>query len=251
MFKVLVADDEKIARNIITLLLADQPEIGIVEEAKDGIQVLEKVKLNRPDILFLDIQMPGFSGIELAEKLDPRIVVVFVTAYDEYAIAAFKLNATDYLLKPFVDERFYSAWHRATQKVKNSEESDYSHLGELIDLLKGEHQQGYKTRLFVKEMGRIKLVDIDQINFISGAGNYAELHLLDGTVVLHRETLSVLEQQLDPEVFIRLHRSTIARRVSIEELRPNEKGDYTVFLKSGDKLTLSRRNKSKLHELLN
>ena len=251
MLKVLVADDERIARSIIIHLLAEQPEIGSIEEAKDGIQVLEKVKVNRPDILFLDIQMPGFSGIELAEKLDPKIVIVFVTAFDEYAISAFKLNATDYLLKPFVDERFYSAWHRAIKKVRNNEESDYSQLGELVNLLKGEHQHGYKTRLFVKEMGRIKLVDVDQINFIAGAGNYAELHLFDGTVVLHRETLSVLEKQLDPEIFIRLHRSTIARRISIQELRPNEKGDYTVLLKSGDKLTLSRRNKSKLQELLN
>jgi two-component system LytT family response regulator len=250
MLKILVADDERIARDIITLLLADQPGIGSIEEAKDGVEVLQKVKLNPPDIVFLDIQMPGLTGIELAEKLDPRIVVVFVTAYDEYAIPAFKLNATDYLLKPFVDQRFYAAWRRAQKKVRDNVESDHSQLGELINLLKGEHSCDYKTRLFVKEMGRIMLVDVEQINFIAGAGNYAELHLFDGSVVLHRETLSVLENQLDPSVFIRIHRSSIARRSSIQELRPNEKGDYTVLLKSGDTLTLSRRNKSKLNELL-
>lgn len=251
MLKVLIADDERIARNIITLLLAEQPDIDSIEEAKDGIQVLEKVKLNRPDILFLDIQMPGFSGIELAEKLDPKIVIVFVTAYDEYAISAFKLNATDYLLKPYVDERFYAAWRRAKKKVRKNAESDYSQLGELINLLKGEHHRDYRTRLFVKEMGRIKLVDVEQLNFIAGAGNYAELHLFDGKVVLHKETLSSLESQLDPSIFIRIHRSSIVRRNSIQELRPNEKGDYTVLLKSGDALTLSRRNKAKLKELLN
>ena len=251
MLKVLVADDERMARNIITLLLADQPGIGSTDEAKDGIQVLEKVKLNRPDIIFLDIQMPGLTGIELAEKLDPRIVIVFITADDEYAIPAFKLNATDYLIKPFVDERFYAAWSRAQKKVRDNVESDYSQLSELIDLLKDEHQRDYKTRLFVKELGRIKLVDVEQINFITGSGNYAELHLFDGSLLLHRETLSSLESQLDPSIFIRIHRSSIARRNSIQELRPNEKGDYTVLLKSGDRLTLSRRNKSKLHELLN
>lgn len=248
MLKVLIADDERIARDIIALLLSSQTGIEKVEEAKDGTQVLQKAQQSRPDIIFLDIQMPGMTGIQLAKMLDPSIVIVFVTAYDEYAIEAFELNATDYLLKPFEDERFFATWRRAKRRVLESIETDYAKLGELVKLIK---DGGYKSRLLVKEPGRMRLIDVEQINFIAGAGNYAELHLFDGKVILHRETLIILEQQLDPALFIRIHRSSIVRRSSVQELRPNDKGDYIVMLKSGDSLTLSRRNRGKLNELLN
>lgn len=250
MFKVLVADDEQIARDIITLLLSSQTDIASIEQAKDGTEALAKISQNQPDIIFLDMQMPGDSGLKLAAKLDPKIVIVFVTAHDEYAIEAFKLNATDYLLKPFEDERFFSALQRARTKVRARVETDYSKLSELLYSADNAYQPTYKNRLVVKEPGRIRLIGVEHINFIAGAGNYAEIHLFDGKVVLHRETLSVLEKQLDPEVFTRIHRSTIVRRTSVRELRPNDKGDYVVLLKSGETLTLSRRNKSKLGELL-
>ena len=250
MLKVLIADDERIAREIITLLLSSQDGIETIEEAKDGMQVLQKVQQSKPDIIFLDIQMPGLTGIQLADMLDPSIVIVFITAYDEYAIEAFELNATDYILKPFEDERFFTAWERAKNKVKESEKSDHRQLAELSNQLKNEKNQTYRTRLLVKEPGRIRLIDVELINFIAGAGNYAELHLFDTKVVLHRETLNTLEDQLDPEIFIRIHRSSIVRRTSIQELRPNDKGDYIVILKSGDSLALSRRNKAKLKNLL-
>jgi two-component system LytT family response regulator len=251
MLKVLIADDERIARDIIALLLSSQTDIETIEEAKHGTQVLQKVQQNRPDIIFLDIQMPGMTGIQLAEKLDPSIVIVFVTAYNEYAIEAFELNATDYLLKPFEDKRFFSAWERAKNRVLERVETDYVKLAELVKQIKYGKQHDYKSRLLVKEPGRIRLIDVEQIDFIGGAGNYAELHLFDGKVILHRETLTILEAQLDPELFIRIHRSSIVRRSSVQELRPNDKGDYIVILKSGHALTLSRRNKAKLNELLN
>lgn len=251
MLKVLIADDERISREIISLLLANQPEIESIEQVSDGQQVLQKVQSSRPDILFLDIQMPGKTGIEVAELLDPAIVVVFVTAYDEYAITAFELDATDYLLKPFEDKRFYAAWERAKGKVVNRVESDFAQLASVNLPNQQEKEQTHKDCLLIKEPGRIRFIEVEQINFIAGAGNYAELHLFDAKVVLHRETLCTLEEQLDPNKFIRIHRSTIVRRSSIQELRPNEKGDYLVLLKSGDTLTLSRRNKSKLHNLLN
>lgn len=251
MLKVLIADDERIARDIIALLLTDQVGIESIDQASDGEQVMKNVQCNRPDIIFLDIQMPGKTGIQVAELIDPSIVIVFVTAYDEYAIEAFKLNATDYLLKPFEDERFFAAWERAKTNVLNRVESDYRQLAAVLNYIKAEKHHNYKSRLLIKEPGRIRFIDVEQINFIAGAGNYAELHLFDNKVVLYRETLNSLEAQLDSNIFIRIHRSTIVRRASILELRPNEKGDYLVLLKSGDSLSLSRRNKSKLHELLN
>jgi two-component system LytT family response regulator len=250
MLRVLVADDEQIARNIITLLLASQTDIGSIDEATNGTEALAKIEKNQPDIIFLDMQMPGCSGLELAAKLDPKIVIVFVTAYEEYAIEAFKLNATDYLLKPFEDERFIKALQRARTKVRSKIETNYTQLAQLLCTVKNEPKPIYKNSLFVKEPGRIRLIAVEHINFIAGAGNYAEIHIFDDQVVLHRETLSVLEKQLDPQVFTRIHRSTIVRRTSVRELRPNDKGDYMVLLKSGESLTLSRGNKSKLGELL-
>ncbi|WP_448213961.1 LytR/AlgR family response regulator transcription factor [Colwellia sp. MEBiC06753] len=250
MLKVLVADDEPLARETIKLLLKNQPDIGEVLEAQDGNLVLEVFSQTKPDIVFLDIQMPGKTGIELAEHLPDDCVIIFATAYDQYAITAFELNAIGYLLKPFDDDKFYATLNRARQQLAAKASTDYKKVGQLIQHMVDEQDRTFKSRLVVKDPGRIRLVDVEQINYIAGAGNYAEVHLFDANPVLHRETLTSLENQLDPKEFVRIHRSTIVRRSSVSELRPNENGDYTVVLKSGEELTLSRRNKSKLDELL-
>lgn len=246
MLKVLVADDERIARNIIALLLKEMPDVGQIIEAEDGVQALAAIEEHNPDIIFLDIQMPGQTGIQLAEKLGSDSVVIFVTAYDEYAVNAFELSAVDYLLKPFEDTRFFEAMERAKRQLHNQDEGHTKDLETLVKYALSERKSAYKSKLVVKEPGRIRLIDAKQINYIAGAGNYAEVHLFDGSMVLHRETLTTLEQQLDPALFVRIHRSTIVRRNSIIELRPNDKGDYAVLLKDGARLTLSRRNKHKL-----
>ena len=248
MLKVLVADDERIARNIVALLLKGQEDVGEIYEARDGNEALELAQLYQPDVVFLDIQMPGQSGIQLAEKLKQDAVVIFVTAYDEYAVNAFELSAVDYLLKPFEDNRFFEALDRARKQLNEKRKSDTDKISQLLHYTLTEQKQKYKSRLVVKEPGRIRLLDIGQINYIAGAGNYAEVHMLDDSTVLHRETLTSLEQQLDPKVFVRIHRSTIVRRNSISELRPSTKGDYTVILSNGERMTLSRRNKAKLAE---
>ncbi|WP_299082424.1 LytTR family DNA-binding domain-containing protein [uncultured Paraglaciecola sp.] len=250
MFKVLIADDEHIARKIIKLLLNDQPDMTEVYEAKDGTQTLELATKYQPDIIFLDIQMPGKSGIQLAENLPSDCVVIFVTAYDKYAVEAFELCAIDYLLKPFPDQRFYTALEKARRHIQEQKHSNHSQASELLKHLDEEKGLEYRSRLIVKEPGRIRIIEVQHINFISGAGNYAEVHLFNGTCILHRETLTKLEAQLDPNQFIRIHRSSLVRKTSICELKPNDNGDYSVVLKSGDALTLSRRNRSKLAELL-
>ncbi|GAB3018787.1 LytR/AlgR family response regulator transcription factor [Bowmanella dokdonensis] len=250
MIKVLVADDETLARQTIQLLLKDQKDITTVLEAADGNQALKLFEKEQPQLVFLDIQMPGLTGIQLAERIGDKCMVVFVTAYDQYAITAFELNAIDYLLKPYDDERFYAALNRAKEKLKEQAFGDYRQVGQLIRHMMDERHRQYKTRLVVKDPGRIRLVDVDKVEYILGAGNYAEVHLFDGKSVLHRETLTTLESQLDPSVFVRIHRSSIVRSSSIAELRPNEKGDYSVLLKNGQELTLSRRNKHKLGDLL-
>lgn len=250
MLKILIADDESLARETIKILLKSQSDIGEVKEAQDGNQVLEIFHEYKPDIVFLDIQMPGKTGVELAEQLPEDTVIIFATAYDQYAITAFELNAIGYLLKPFDDDKFYAALDKARKQVNERTATDFKKVGQLIQHMVDEQDKAYKGRLVVKDPGRIRLVDVDEINFIAGAGNYAEIHLLAGKTILHRETLTSLENQLDPKVFVRIHRSSIVRRTSVAELRPNENGDYTVVLKCGEKLTLSRRNKCKLDDLI-
>ncbi|MBC3766907.1 LytR/AlgR family response regulator transcription factor [Neptunicella marina] len=253
MIKVLVADDETLARQTIVLLLNQLNESLDIIQAEDGNKALAAFEKYQPDIAFLDIQMPGQTGIQLAEKIIHHSEVVFVTAYDQYAINAFELNAIDYLLKPFDDERFTATWQKVKRRLH--EKNEHAHQpAELVELMKhllSEQESQFKSRLVVKDPGRIRLIDVSEIEYIVGAGNYAEVHLSDGRKVLHRETLTTLERQLDPHEFIRIHRSSIVRRTFVSELRPNEKGDYSVILKNGDSLTLSRRNRHKLDELLN
>lgn len=251
MLKVLIADDEELARDTIKLLLAEQEDVNDIFEAENGKKALASALQLKPDILFLDIEMPGMSGVEVAALLPRDMVVIFVTAFNEYAVMAFELNALDYLLKPFDDERFYEALNKARARVKGIGRHDYSKVGQLIQQMIDEQKKQYRDRLVIRDPGRIRLIDVEQISYISGAGNYADIHLCDGKQILHRETLSVLEEQLDPKVFVRIHRSTIVRRTIICELRPNEKGDYTVVLQNGEMLTLSRRNRAKLEELTN
>lgn len=251
MLKVLIADDEYLARETVKLLLKNAPDVDEVYEAEDGNQALVLANQYQPDIVILDIEMPGISGIELAKHLPKGSIVIFATAYTEHALDAFEINAIDYILKPFDDERFFVAFDRAREKRKDDEKQDYSKISEMIQQMALDKQKQYRERLVIRDPGRIRLIDVDQIDYITGAGNYAEIHLSDGSHMLHRETLSTLETQLDPATFVRIHRSSIVRRSCISELRPNDKGDYSVILQNGDVLTLSRRNRSKLDELTN
>ncbi len=250
MLKVLVADDESLARQTLKLLLSKIPYVQEVYEAEDGNQALVLAHEHHPNIVILDIEMPGISGIELAKHLPKKCIVIFATAYNEFAVEAFDLNAIDYILKPFDDDRFFTAFERAAERHKDEESQNIHALNDTIRQIMQNKQVEYRQRLVIRDPGRIRLIDVDQINYITGAGNYAEVHLADNKQVLHRETLSELESQLDPFVFVRIHRSSIVRRSFIVELRPNDKGDYSVILRSGESLTLSRRNRSKLDELI-
>jgi len=250
MIKVLIADDESLARKSIKHLLKSEVDISEIIETADGSDVVELCKKHSPDIIFLDIQMPGKNGIQIAEEIPHGPVIIFATAYDQYAITAFELNAIDYLLKPFDDDRFYASLNKARYQLTQKITTDFKAINQLIKEISTGQAKQYKSRLAIKDPGRIRLIEVADINYISGAGNYADVYLLDSSHVLHRETLTALVGQLDPDIFIRIHRSSIVRRSSICELRSNDNGDYTVILKTGEQLTLSRRNKSKFEELL-
>jgi len=250
MFKVLIADDEYLARETIKLLLKDQKDISEIFEAENGNQTLALAQQKQPDLIFLDIQMPGQSGIEVAEQLGESAVIIFATAYDQFAITAFELSAIDYLLKPFDDERFYASLDKARSQITTKSRTDFKNISRLIHQMANEKDVTYKSRIVVKDPGRIRLIEIVDINYILGAGNYADIYLSDNSHILHRETLTSLEQQLDPNLFVRIHRSTIVKRTCVSELESNDNGDYIVILKTGERLTLSRRNKNKLEELI-
>lgn len=246
MLKVLIADDEMLSRETIKLLIAAQSDPCEIREAQDGNQALAMTVKYQPQLIFLDIEMPGISGIELAKQLPDNCVVIFVTAYDEYAVMAFEVNAIDYLLKPFDDERFNQAFVKAKQQIAENFTREYAHIADLMLQMHAQQHKSYRKRLVIKDLGRIRLIDVDQVEYITGAGNYAEIHLCENGQVLHRETMTNLEEQLDPDVFVRIHRSSIVRKSSVTELKINESGDYTVILTCGKTLAMSRGNFEKL-----
>lgn len=252
MIKVLVVDDEKLSLQNVTFLLHKHEDVDKVFEAFNGNQALDLFERHKPDIAFLDIEMPGASGLEIAKKIGHQCVIVFVTAYDQYAISAFEYNAIDYLLKPYEDERFHQAFERAKKRVREGGNViNYQNLSELFDHIMSERELRFKSRLVIKDSGRVRFADVSDINYITGSGNYAELHLNNGDALLHRESMTALENQLDPKVFVRIHRSTIVRVSYINVVLTNERGDYRVSLKDGVVLTVSRGNKYRLQHLLN
>lgn len=247
MLKILVADDEPLARESIIVLLKNESEEYQMLEAKDGQEALDRAWQEHPDIMFLDIQMPGATGMEVAAELPAETAVIFTTAYDEYAVKAFELNAIDYILKPFKNARLFEALGRAKQQLRDKQ---FVNSEKLHAFNQQQQHGGYKSRVVIREPKRVRFVDVDNIRYIAGAGNYAELHLNDGNTLLYRETLGNLEAQLDPQEFRRIHRSTIIRLSSIAELQPNYQGDYSVILTTGEELVLSRRYKDKFQDVL-
>jgi two-component system, LytTR family, response regulator len=248
MLKILVADDEPLARESIIALLSNESQVCQTFQAKDGQEALDIAWQERPELIFLDIQMPGITGIEVAAELPPETVVVFTTAYDEYAVKAFELNAIDYLLKPFKNARLFEALEKAKRQLNDKRYLDDNKLKMLQNDV-GQHQ-AYKSRIVIREPKRVRFVNVSDIRYITGAGNYAELHLDDGGTILYRETLGNMEAQLDPQEFRRIHRSTIIRLSNVSELQPNYQGDYSVILTTGEQLVLSRRFKDKLQDVL-
>lgn len=246
MMNALVVDDEKLARQNLTILLSKRQDVHRVYEAKDGLQAIELAKRHQPDLIFLDIEMPIKNGIEVAEELMGFAAIIFVTAYDNYAIQAFELNAVDYLLKPYDDDRFNQATDRAMIRVNRPKQPDLKALVEVLETMNGERHTRYKSRLVVKDPGKIRLLPVDQVEYVMGSGNYVEIHMQDSSHFLHRETMFSIENQLNPSSFVRIHRSAIVNVSFIREVLHNERGDYRVKVNSGQEIPVSRANKNRL-----
>lgn len=248
--RVLVVDDEPHARLGMRSLLEAEKDISIVGEACDGAEAVARIRELRPDVVFLDVTMPGRSGLDVIDELgaDAMPHVIFVTAYDDYAIPAFESAATDYILKPFTDERFRIAMQRARRQV-HLERSSRAPDARQERLSGTRSKEGFLERFTLKDGDRLRVFRVDQINWIEADEYYVKLHIGHDSYMV-RETLGALEKQLPPDGFARIHRSTIVNIEQVEALEPLFQGDCTVVLKDGTRLRMSRRRRKTLSGLI-
>jgi len=244
---VLIVDDEPLARAGLRALLERDPEIAEIREASDGARAVEAIRTDRPDLVFLDVQMPEHDGLAVVAEIGPEQMpaTVFVTAHDEHAIEAFEINAVDYLLKPVTGERFAQALARAKARLASAGE-ERREIAEMLATLVAPPR--HVERLAVKTSGRTVFVDVADIDWIEAAENYVELHAGRTSHLLH-VPLSTLEKSLDPAQFLRIHRSTIVRIPRIAELLPGVHGEYVVVLADGTRLDSGRTYADRLRAL--
>jgi len=244
--RTLIVDDESPARERLKRLLADVEEVELIGEAESGTQAVEMIEREKPDLVFLDIQMPGLDGFGVIEALADPPPVIFVTAYDEYAIRAFEVNALDYLLKPFSRERLEKAIRRAQEALV--EEQDFAtRLGPLLESLAA--QGRYLTRLAVRDRDRIRVLGVDEVDWIGVEGEQVLVHAGDKAYPIRR-TLAELEARLDPARFFRAHRSAIVNLDRVKEVIPWFKGSHKLRLTTGAEVELSRARARALRRIL-
>ena len=246
--RVLIADDELPARQRIEDLLAKESRVEIVGSAPTGDEAVDIIRRARPDLIFLDVQMPGKTGFEVVDAVgaDRMPATIFVTAFDQFALKAFAVAAVDYLLKPFDDERFAQALQRARKSIELKEVGAITRR--LLDFLHEEPPQ-FLDQSPVESRGQTRIVPVARIDYITASGPYAELHVGEKTFAV-RERMQTLEEQLDPAVFVRVHRSAIVRLDRIETLLHRPGGDYAVRLKSGAEVDVSRARRDELAQRL-
>lgn len=259
--RVLIVDDESLARKRIKDLLSGrESEFEIVGECSNGKKAIKAIQEGVADLVFLDIQMRDMDGFEVLENLkgDSLPTIIFVTAYDKYALKAFEFHAVDYLLKPFDNERFEETLEHAKKLIKKNQISD---LSEKLNNLLSDYQDfenasktktsknGYQKRLVIKSAGKVQFVEVEDIDWAGAEGSYVSLNI-NGKAHLMRGTLKKLEETLNPEKFLRIHRSTIVNVERITELKSHFHGEYIVILKNGKRLKLSRNYRDKAEKLL-
>jgi two-component system LytT family response regulator len=248
--RALVVDDEPLARRRIRKMLARDGEVETVGECADGYEALAAVEEHAPDLLFLDVQMPELDGFAVLERLGarPRPLVIFVTAYDSYALRAFEVSAVDYLLKPFDRKRFAKAMERAKSRLASERGGELTaRTLALLEELRA--QTNHLTRLMIKSGGRAFFLKVEEIDWVEAEGKYVRLHVGRESYLV-REAIGSLEAQLDPKKFLRVHRSTIVNVDRVRELQPWFHQDYKIILHDGTELTLSRSCRKKLTDLL-
>ena len=252
--RVLIVDDEPVARHGIRVLLDAVPDVDVVGECSNGLEAVVAIQEKAPDVVFLDVQMPEMNGFEVIEHIgvEHMPAVIFVTAYDAYALKAFEVHALDYLLKPFNRTRLLQSLQRVQRHLRRRPIDDLeARLLALLEAYKSEAAATptYVQRLVVKSAGYIFFLNVDEIDWIEAAGNYVRLHVAGKTHLL-RETMSAMGQKLDPTTFARIHRSTIVNLHRIKRLQPLQNSEYVLLLHDGTELTSSRRYRKNLSVLL-
>lgn len=269
--RVLIVDDEPLARRRIAELLRDESGVAVIGQATSGAEAISLIRSDAPDVVFLDVQMPDGTGLDVVREIGAEAmpVTVFVTAYDQYALRAFDAAAIDYLVKPFDDERFEQAFRRARRAVELGAVSRLSsQLIAALQVVQGGAGGGptavgdpddriappvpptstpYLERFAVETRGQVRVVPVSKVLYITASGPYAEIHTAERTHLI-REQMQVLEERLDPDKFFRVHRSAIVRFELIEGLTRNASGDYTVQLKGGLALKVSRSRSEALEQ---
>ena len=253
--RAIIVDDEKPARRRLRELLEKRSDIDVVAECSNGAEAVRQIRALRPDLLLLDVQMPGLDGFGVVGEIGAERMpaTIFVTAYDQYALKAFEVSALDYLLKPFSDERFENSLARVLSFVNGRRQEDLSHqILSLLGQIQPKQPQNTGATLdclMIKDGGRVLFLRVEEIDWIEAAGVYVQVHTA-GKTWLHRISLSELEARLDARRFIRIHRSTIVNLSRIKELRPHSHGDFLVALRDGAELKLSRSYRQKVEASL-
>jgi two-component system, LytTR family, response regulator len=247
--RLLIVDDEAPARTLIRKFLENEPDVEIVGEAANGQDALELIHSKSPDLMFLDIQMPEMNGFQLLQSGEPPMPhVIFVTAYDQYAVKAFEVHALDYLLKPFNRARFQAALDHAREEIHNPHKSDFP--GKLEKLIQEfEKRAQYLDRWAVHHNDRIIFVPTEEIDWIEAAEKYVQIHA-GGSTYLMRESLHVMEEKLDPREFVRVHRSTIINIRRIKEVQRWFQGRHIIILSNGKRFTSGKMYKDRLIQLI-
>jgi two-component system LytT family response regulator len=248
VIRVLIVDDEPLARDGLRLLLAADPDVAAIDEARSGREAIARIEAARPDLVLLDVQMPGLDGFGVLASVDPANLpaIIFITAFDRYALKAFEAHAVDYLMKPFSGERLHEAMERARGAVDKSSSKDLKvALHALLEDI--QRERTYPEWLLIKKEERSVFLRVADIDWIESSRNNVRLHVGKEVYVFH-ETTTGIEARLDPKHFFRIHRSTIVNIERIREMHPWFNGDYAVTLKDGTRLTLSSTYRERLKD---
>ncbi len=242
--KTIIVEDEELARNLLRSFLKEAENIDVVAECENGFEGVKMINELKPDLVFLDIQMPKISGFEMLELLEHKPYIIFATAYDDYALKAFEYNAADYLLKPFSKERLMEAIEKvAGQLQRDGRESD------MAEKVSNYPRQDYLGRIVVKDRHKIHIIPVDQVRYIESMDDYVMIYTHDGHH-MKQKTMKYFEGALDPQHFIRIHRSYIVKVEEINEIQQYEKESYIVKLKDNTKLKVSKTGYKNLKEVL-
>ena len=246
--RALIADDEPLAREWVRSAVAEDPDLDVIGEAGDGFEAAESIRRLKPDLVFLDVQMPGLDGFGVLEALSPEEIpaVVFVTAFDQYAVRAFEAQAVDYLMKPFSRDRVEEAVRRVRELVKGKSLEDFREsIARIVEKIR--RDRSYPEWVLLKAEGKNVFVKVRDIDWIESSRNNVRIHVGQNLYLLH-ETTTAIASRLDPKRFLRIHRSAIVNIERIRELHPWFNGDYAVILRDGTQLTLSASYRDRLRE---